>query len=305
MRQRLSVKIFCIYSVALILLLFEAQLLAVVSVKDDRGRVIHLVHYPQRIISLAPNLTEILCDISVGHCLVAVDNNSDYPHEVLKLPKVADYGKLNLEAIVRLKPELVVVEDTQILKSQIHQLEELGIVVYVSRVHTISDIARTMQNLGSLTGHHDLAVLKSEQFLLAFKKLKEDAQEKQSVTVFYQLWDNPLLTINHYSIIHQVIKICGGDNIFATTMGSAVMVAEEAVIQKNPELILGSHRSDFQQRWYKWPQLRASEHHAIYNIPADIVQRPGPRLVLGAQLICKYIDQARKCQGRREQTQTF
>jgi iron complex transport system substrate-binding protein len=261
----------------------------------NHGHVKKIKQQPMsRIISLAPNLTEILCEIGAGPSIIAVDKNSDFPPFAKDLPIVAQYGRLNIEEILRLNPELVIAQQSEVLKGQLRQLEQLGIPVYLSRTQSLADIAHTIYRLGVLTGHQQMASCKAKEFAQQLAQLKTQYESKPRVKVFYQLWHKPLLTMNRHTIIHEVITLCGGENIFARTLSPASYVAIEAVLHANPDVIIASdHDGNWQKKWYIWPQLAAVRNRNLFSVPDDFIQRAGPRLLLGAKMLCHDLELAR------------
>jgi iron complex transport system substrate-binding protein len=292
-RSAISMQRLWIFVVISGLLLFTLLMSAAYSA-PTYGHVKKVKEQPlSRIISLAPNLTEILCEIGAGSSIIAVDKNSDFPPLAKNLPVIAEYGRLNIEEILRLNPELVIAEQSEVLKGQLRRLEQLGIPVYLSRTQSIADIAQTIYRLGVLTGHQKMANCKAKEFAQQLAQLKMQYESKPRVKVFYQLWHKPLLTMNQHTIIHEVIMLCGGENIFARTLSPASYVSIEAVLHANPDVIIASDGGNWQKKWYIWPQLVAVRNRNLFSVPGDFIQRAGPRLLLGAKMLCHDLELAR------------
>lgn len=252
------------------------------TVQDDFAHTVQLAKPAERIVSLAPDMTEMLYAIGAGKKIIGVVQGSDYPDAARKLPMVANYRMLNQEAILARHPDLVVAWSG----TPAHQLAwliQLGVPLYVSQQKNITDIPRTLRKLGCLAGTEKQATLVALAFEQRLQALQ--AHKRRPVTVFYEVTDKPLMTINHDSWINQVITLCGGKNIFAEAPVIAPVVSREAVLMKNPDIIISKQAST----WKHWPQLRAVASHHLYSIPPDWLERAGPRLLLGAEKMCHYL----------------
>lgn len=256
------------------------------EVVDDNGRVVSLPHDAKRIVSLSPDLTEILFSIGAGQALVGVVSGCDFPSQAKKIPIVASYNKLDAEAILALHPDIIVSwTDASFSK----QLSELHIPVYFSHPKKISDIAHTMEQLGKLVGNEKQANLAAQSFLHHYQELQQKYKNKSTLSVFYQVWSKPLITITDQSWINEVIKACGGKNIFSHLKGAAPEVNIEAVFAANPDVILGSDTKS----WKDWSQLAAVQSHQVLSINTDLVERAGPRILDGVENVCRELDRVR------------
>jgi len=246
-----------------------------------------------RIISLAPNITEILYIIGAGKQIVAVSAYSNYPKAAKKLPIVTTYNDLDLERIIHLKPNFIVVWKEGNPSAQIRQLKGLHIKVVVLSFQKISDIPHAMLVLGQLTGHEQQAKRQAKKFEKSLKQLKQKYSRRKKVTVFYQLSQDPLMTLNKHSMVDQMIQVCGGENIFHDTIGLAPMVNIESILARNPQAILISNTNKAAQQeklyWQEYPMLQAVKNKQIFIINADLIERPGPRLIQGITQICQYL----------------
>ncbi len=239
-----------------------------------------------RIISLAPDITETLYAIGAGSQLVATIAESDYPEAAKKLPRVGAYNGLDMEAIIALKPDLIVTWNNHYAAS----LKKLSIPVYVTAPKRLEDIATSMRQLGCLSGHPAQADRVARQFMNQIAQLKHDHQGRTPPKVFFQIGDSALFTINKDSWIDQVITLCGGENVFRDAKITAPEVNEEAVLIANPAVIFSDATNDtWQKRWRRFPNLAATKYNRLISIQPDWIDRAGPRLLLGARLICNKI----------------
>ncbi|MDF2939872.1 MAG: iron complex transport system substrate-binding protein [Gammaproteobacteria bacterium] len=266
---------------------------AAVSVQDDMGDTITLAKPAKRVVSLSPGITETLFDIGAGKQVVGVSVDSDYPLAAAKLPQVGGFQNANIEAIVALKPDLVVAWEPSGIVPQLSALSKFNIPVYVVNNETIPNIAGEMRNLGELTGNSVRANYKAAQFLAEYHQLLNKYGSAQpQPKVFMQVSSNPIYTVSNRSMPGQIIGLCGGQNIFGSMKTYAGMVAVEEVIEVNPDVIIGL--SPFTpSTWSQWNQINAVKNHNMVNINSSLIARDGPRILEGASQVCKAIAKAR------------
>jgi iron complex transport system substrate-binding protein len=264
------------------------------DVVDDAGNHIHFSQSAKRIISLAPDLTELLFAAGAGGAIVGVMQGSDYPRAAKKIPVVASYNTLNSEVILTLHPDLVAAWAGGSSAAQLQQLKALGIPIFLSHQRDLKDIPETLRKLGCLAGTTKTANQAAAIFLQRYQNLQQRYSQKKILAVFYEMWPHPLITVNKDSWISQIIVLCGGKNIFANAHGVAPQVSMEAVLALNPEVILSTATAaDWRKIWQAWPQLSAVKKQFIYSIPPDWLERAGPRVLDGADAVCRDIDAAR------------
>jgi len=261
------------------------------DVIDDMGHTIHLDHPAYRIISLAPDLTELLFAAGAGAQIVGVVSGSDFPLSAKKIPVVANYNSLDEERIFRLHPDLIVTWAAANLSTQ---LQRLGFLVYVSQQRDVMDIPKTLTRLGCLAGTDGVAKKAANNFSQRYHALQHQYAKQKVVSVFYQIWSHPLMTVSKESWINQMITLCGGKNIFADTFGVAPQINREAVILNNPQVILSSENNQsWKKSWTAWPQLTAVSKGNMFSINPDLIERAGPRLLDGAETVCQFLQKVR------------
>jgi len=267
------------------------------QVIDDTGKKISLDRPAQRIVSLAPHVTELLFAAGAGDAVVGVVSYSDYPPEAGQRPQVGDAQNLDVESIVTLQPDLVVAWQSGNPTPQLEQLIRFGIPVFYSEPRRLEDIATNLERLGHLAGRDESASAAAENFRAGTRRLHEHYSRAAPVRVFYEIWHQPLMTIGGKHLISQLISACGGQNIFADLDALAAAVDSEAVLTANPEVIIASgiskQRPPWLDQWLDWPQLYAVKRKQLYFIPPDLIQRHTPRLLEGAQRLCGQLQQAR------------
>jgi iron complex transport system substrate-binding protein len=270
---------------------------AQVSVTDDYGKRVTLQQPARRIVSLAPHLTEWLYAAGAGERVVGAIEHSDFPAAAARLPRIGSEAGINLEALLKLKADLVTAWPNAGSRRQIEQIAALGIPVYRSEPRELDDIARTLLALGELSGTHASADAAARAFRERAAALERLHSGKSAVRVFYQIWDRPLMTVNGAHLISKVMRLCGGENVFAALPVIAPPIDREAVLRANPEVIVASgsdgRRPLWLDEWRAFPGLSAVAHANLYAIPPELVQRHTPRILEGAERLCAFFDQAR------------
>lgn len=282
------------------LLLLGAQVgiaAADVTVTDGTGRQVTLDQPARRIVSLAPHVTETLYAAGAGEHLVAAVNYSDYPAAARELPRVGSYDNLNIESILAHDPDLVVAWKSGNPNNQVQRLHELGLTVYVTEPRRLEAIADTLERFGTLAGTEDEANAAAQRFRQRLDRLRARYSGRAPLEVFYQVWDDPLQTVNGEHVISDVIRSCGGRNVFSELPAIAPHVSVESVLERDPEVIvasgMGNARPDWLDMWRKWPELAAVENDHLFFVPPDLLQRHSPRILEGMQRMCEHLEQAR------------
>ncbi|WP_144145788.1 cobalamin-binding protein [Paraburkholderia sp. BCC1884] len=274
---------------------------AAITVTDDSGATVTLAAPAQRVISLAPHVTELLYAAGGGAKMVGAVSYSDYPPEAKQLPRVGDNRSLDLERIVALKPDLIVVWRHGNAQRQLDRLRELHIPLFFSEPHHLDDVAVSLTKLGQLLGTSNTADAAAASYRQDIAALRARYASRQSVSVFYQVWDRPLMTLNGEHMISDVITLCGGRNVFANLQPLVPTVSTEAVLAANPEAIVtaapGATKSDTQLpqlgTWRAWPSLTAVANNNLFAIDGDLIDRPAPRIAQGAKQLCEDLELAR------------
>jgi len=280
---------------------FASRAHATVSVTDDTGATVSLAAPAQRVISLAPHVTELIYAAGGGSKLVGTVSYSDYPPAAQKVPRVGDNKALDLERIVALKPDLIVVWRHGNAQAQLERLRELHIPLFFSEPHQLDDVAVTLTRLGSLLGTSGTADAAASAYRADIERLRTRYANRPPVSVFYEVWDQPLMTLNGTHMISDVITLCGGRNVFAQLAPLVPTVSTEAVIAANPEAIVtasaGATKPDAPlaklDSWHTWPSLAAVARNNLFAIDGDLIDRPAPRIAQGAEQLCEDLEVAR------------
>ena len=284
-------------SAVAVFLLFATNSPAQVAVNDDYGHQVRLAAPASRIVSLSPHLTELLYAAGAGARVVGAVDYSDFPPQARSLPRVGSDAHINLETVLALRPDLIVAWPNAGSLRAVNRLAELGLPVFRSEPRELDDIAATLERLGILAGSSREAEPAARAFRARKTELEKRHAGRAPVRVFYQVWDRPLLTVNGNHVISKVIRLCGGENVFAAAPLIAPEVDREAVLRANPEVIVGSgaagERPPWLDRWKAYPGLAAVALNQLHAIPAELIQRHTPRLLDGAEQVCRALEQAR------------
>lgn len=268
-----------------------------IVVRDDAGHDVHLKAPARRIITLAPHSTESLYAAGGGAYLVGTVEYSDYPPEAKKVPRVGGYSRLDLEAIVALKPDLVIAWQSGNPAAQVDKLRALGLTVFITQPNLMADVATQLEQLGQLAGTESTAKPAAQRFRQRLEELRRANADKPKVRVFYQIWKSPLMTVGGQQIISDALHLCGGENVFGKLPQMAPTVSVEAVLEADPEAIvatgMGDARPEWLNDWSKWSRMTAVKRGNLFHINPDLMQRHTPRILDGAEKLCAHLDVAR------------
>jgi iron complex transport system substrate-binding protein len=272
--------------------------------KQDR----HTQPYPQRIITLAPHLSELVDAAGGADRLVGVSAFSNFPTSVKQLPITSDARSIDLEKMKSLRPDLIIYWRGGTSESQIQSIKKTftkDVQFIAVEPKKLTDIATDIETIGKALGTDPIAKKNADDLRLKITVLRnnENNQNKQKnisqrkVRVFYQVWAQPLMTLNQDHIISDIIQLCGGEQLFANEKVLVPTVSREAVIKANPEIIFTAvdnqkMTSDWSM-WTSFSQLAATKNKAFVDLDGDIISRPSPRIMQGAQKICTEINQLR------------
>ncbi|MBS0553416.1 MAG: cobalamin-binding protein, partial [Proteobacteria bacterium] len=208
---------------------------AAVDLTDDAGHQLHLERPAQRIVSLAPHVTELLFAAGAGSKVVGVVQHSDYPPEATRLPQVGSHTRVDLEAVAALKPDLVIAWKSGNRDTQLDRFSALGIPVYVNEPRSLEAVAQSLEQFGRLAATEAAANAAAAGFRQRQSALAARYRERPPVRLFYQIWNAPLMTINDEQVISDAIRLCGGVNVFGGLKQLAPRISTEAVLAANPE----------------------------------------------------------------------
>ena len=266
---------------------------------DEVGRRVVPLHVPaRRVVSLAPNVTEMLFAVGAGPSVVGVDAYSDQPAEQLAgRTRVGSNYEPSVERIVGLRPDVVFTSLSANRRETVEALSRLGVPVFVTDTRMIADFDRTMRNLGALCGRAREAESSIGRLHAGLDDIRRasgnDAGERPAPRVLVVVWDQPIYVAGRGTFTDDLLTLAGGTNALPTAHGFA-QVPLETILRSRPDLIVvPGHSSDLAQRvrasWSRWTALPAVAQHRIVAIDDDLITRPGPRLVLAARRLATLI----------------
>jgi iron complex transport system substrate-binding protein len=225
----------------------------------------------QRIVSLAPNLTELVYAVGAGDKLVGVSAWSDYPREVLELPVIGNAFTVDQEQLALSKPDLLLVWESGTPQHVVDELRAIGYRVASIKTRNLDDVADALLTLGNLTGHSEQAAAVAARYRDELSTLRDEYAHREPIRVFYQVAARPLYTINNEHYISELIALCGGTNIFSDLSELAPTIDVEAVVDRDPEVMLASTDAgdDAFNEWLRWPTIAANRFGNQFLLPAD------------------------------------
>jgi iron complex transport system substrate-binding protein len=262
------------------------------EIRDDRGVTVSIDAPARRIVALAPHLAEIAFAVGAGERLVGVSNFSDYPPEAKRLPIVFDWGRVDYERVLALRPDVVLAWRSGTPALQVERLERLGLKVIVTEARRFADVAALMRLIGRIAGSEDRAEAEARRFEAGVAALRTRYAALRPVSVFLEIWHTPMITINGAHVFSEAIEVCGGRNVFARAATVTPLVSREQLLGSRPQAIVtaSAAESDAWRQLASVPAVRAGH---VYAVDADTMHRPGPRLLDGARSLCRALERAR------------
>ena len=252
---------------------------------DQVGRTVEVAEPLTRVVSLAPNLTEISYEVGGGGTLVGATRFANFPESAARLPKVGSYVALDIEKIVSLKPQLCLAIRDGNPKAVVDRLETLGVPVYVFDPQSLEEIIDTVERLGSIYRQEARAAALAAGYR---QRLARVARQVAGVTdrpgVFFQIDAQPVISAGSDTFLHQLLTRSGNINLAADRTGYPRYTWEELLVLK-PEVVLlasmggGYTDQELRSRWQAWPQIPAVRNSRLYVVDADLFDRPTPRLI--------------------------
>ncbi|MBW1847421.1 MAG: cobalamin-binding protein [Deltaproteobacteria bacterium] len=264
-------------------------------ITDQLGREITVPDNPQRIISLAPNITEIIFALGQEQRLKGVTTYSDYPEQAKAYPKVGSYVHLDLEKIVSLKPDLCIAIKDGNPRSVITRLEKLNIPVYAVDPRNLEAIIETVLEIGILLNTEQRSKTLTKDMRLRIKRVAERIKKTDhKPKVFFQIGISPLVSVGTNTFIHELIILAGGQNL-AQGKTAYPRFGKEQILSLLPEVFIISSMTNtesidhLKDQWSKYPQIPAIKNNRMYHVDSNIFDRPTPRLVDALELLAKLI----------------
>ena len=251
------------------------------TVVDELGRSVTVAERPERIVSLAPSITETLFAVGAGDRVAGVTSYCDYPPEARGKEKVGDTLKPNIEKIVGLRSDLVIVSTSSQLEQYVLRLEELGVPVYISNPRNIDSVLRSISAIGQLVDAEDRAREIVASMSAEVERVAKRLERRPRPRVLFLLGTEPLITVGSGTFLDDLINRAGGQSISAGTSGDYPQYSLETAVAKQPEVIF--IQFDEKQLPDRLRQTPAGMGGRVYHVDDDVVSRPGPRIVQGLE----------------------
>lgn len=265
------------------------------TVTDQLGRQVNIPDKLQRVVALAPSITEIIFALGQEHRLKGVTVYSDFPPEAAKLPKVGSYVHLDLERIVALKPDLCIAIKDGNPREVVQLLESLKIPVYAVDPRNLSTIMNTIIEIGKLLDANEKANILVRNMRSRIQRV-ESLVEKASYRprVFYQIGISPVVSAGTNTFIHELIVLAGGTNLAEGPIPYPRFSREQVLVLSPEVFIITSmaRAAVFEQvknEWNRWPSLPAVRNNRIFLQDSNFFDRPTPRLVDGLEMLVRLI----------------
>ncbi len=246
----------------------------------------------QRVVSLAPSLSEIMLELNAGDLLVGVLDGGERPAALGDVPSVGRYGQVEMETLLSLQPDLVLLWPHSIPRSQRDQLQQFGIPVLAAEPLRLEQLAEQFALVGAAVGRAEQGERLSAQFREGLAQLRATYARETPLRVFYQVWNRPLYTLGGQQIISEAIEVCGGRNIFADLSLPAPQVSVEAVLARDPDVILAGSGAQLGD-WKRWPQLSAVREGRLLEVPDKGLERPSFQMLGAIGKLCEVMAGAR------------
>jgi iron complex transport system substrate-binding protein len=261
------------------------------QVRDDRGVTVTLERPAERIVTLAPHLAEIAFAAGAGAKLIGVSTFTRHPPEAERLPVIASYGRVDLERLIALRPQLVLAWQSGNSPLQIERLERLGFPVFATETRSLVDIPRIVRLVGAIAGSADSAEARARGLESEIGKLQGRHAGERSVAVFLEIWHTPMLTVNGGHLASDALRLCGAHNVFAGAKALTPLVSREQLLAARPEAIItAGFGADARDAWRGFETLEAVRRGRVYAIDPDQLIGQGPRFLRGVRALCDRIE---------------
>lgn len=261
---------------------------------DELGRKVEIAPHPQRIVSLAPSLTETLFAVGAGKQIVGVTSYCDYPEDAKRIERVGDTLNPNIERLASLRPDLVLITTSSQLEQFARKLDSLGIPLYVIDPKSIDEVAKSAEEIGKVTGHAGEGAAVASKMRERTEEIARRVRNLPKKRVFFIVGMEPLFTIGRDAFLTDMIDRAGGDSITKNVAPAWPQYSREAVIAGAPGVIIaGGSTPAFEKVTDTWTEMFAAtpagRHGDIYRVNNDLVQRPAPRIVDGLELLARIL----------------
>ena len=242
----------------------------------------------ERVVSLAPSLSEIVVELGAADLLVGVLDGGERPEALVNVPSVGKYGQLDMERLLSLKPDLILLWPGSVGPAQREQLQRLNIPVFVAEPHSLEQLTTQVQTIAEQLGRAEAGRQLAVQLRQRLAELRQRYQRAEPLRVFYQVWNQPLYTVGGGQIISDALNVCGARNVFDDLKLPAPQVSIESVLQRDPEMILVGDPAQL-QAWKVWPAMAGR----VRVVPDKGLERPSGQMLEAVGRLCEVIAPSR------------
>lgn len=268
-----------------------------IAIRDDRGRLLTRPGPAARIVALAPSITELVFAAGAGAQLAGAPRFSDYPPAASALPQIGDASSIDAERVLGLRPDLVIAWKSGNRTADVARLERLGIPAFVIEPAVLADVPRVLRAIGLLAGTQPAAEAAARAFESGVEALRMAHAGASPVRVFYEIWHQPLMTVNGHHMISDVIRLCSGENVFAGLPVLTPVVSLEDVMVRKPAVVLGGGSAvsagELAALWRRHAPLAGLRDLQVLRVDPDAIQRQTPRVLEGARQVCAHLQSLR------------
>lgn len=285
------------FGFTLVLSAFFSTAVAEIQLTQAGGESLNLPETADNIITLAPNLAELVFAAGAGKKLRAVVEYSNFPAAVKKLPRVGDAFRIDLERIIEIQPDLIIAWKSGNPQTALQKLEQLGFVVWQIEITQPDEIADTLESIAHAAGTEKHGLVAAQQLRDRLKRLRQNNANKLPLEYFFQIAAKPLYTVNGEHLISRGLEICAAENIFSASPILAPQVSRESVILADPRVMISTDikgQAPSLDVWLDWPRLQAVKSQSLLYLPADVISQASPRFLDGIELACKLLDEVRQ-----------
>jgi len=262
-------------------------------VRDDLHREMPLSGDPRRIVSLAPNITEILFALNLEERIVGVTSYCNYPEQAKRIRRVGGFTDVSLETIVSLAPDLVLATADGNRRETVLQIARMGLPVYVVNPKNLEGILETMRRIGRITGREAQARLLTDRFSRRVEGVSKRMAGRPRPTVFFQVGLDPIVTVGKGTFIDELIGLAGGASVSAGDRTRYPRYSIEEVLARKPDIIVISTMerakdpSAVARIWRRWREIPAVASDRIYPLDPDLIARPSPRIIDALEILAR------------------
>ncbi|WP_085585900.1 MULTISPECIES: cobalamin-binding protein [unclassified Pseudomonas] len=241
-----------------------------------------------RVVSLAPSLSEIVVELDSADLLVGVLDAGERPDALKQVPSVGRYGQLDMERLLSLQPDLLLLWPGSVGPAQREQLKRLNIPTFVAEPHSLDQLLEQIDAIARRLGRPERGTERAAALRKDLEALRTRYRRESPLRVFYQVWDKPLYTVGGGQIISDALAVCGARNVFADLSLPAPQVSVEAVLQRDPEVILAGEQTQL-DAWKAWPQVAAVRQGQLLRVSDKGLERPSGQMIEATAKLCRLI----------------